>query len=145
MLTQSEIDLLLDMLKKLVDKKPIKFPKFGESRQLDLVSQTGKEKFIVDINRKGKIKISKCTFQNRYMRDIVLLRLDLDGPEHTNPDGVEIPPNHLHIYREGYETRWAYPIPKEVFSNPDDLVTTLIEFLQYCKVVGYIPVQGGVF
>ena len=52
---------------------------------------------------------------------------------------------HAYIYREGYETKWAYPLPNDIFSNQNDLVKTLIEFLQYCNVEGNIPVQGGVF
>ncbi|MHB1167138.1 MAG: DUF6978 family protein [Carboxydocellales bacterium] len=145
MLTQAEIDLLLNMLKLLVDKGNVNFPTVASYKCLDIVSQDGKEKFIIDINRKGRIKISKCTYQERYRKDDILLRLDIDGPPHTNPDGQEVPPNHLHIYKEGYGDSWAYPVPPDMFSNPGDLVTTLIEFLQYCRVTNItdISIQGG--
>ncbi|SDZ16315.1 hypothetical protein SAMN05192546_11091 [Tindallia californiensis] len=96
MLTQTEVNALLDMLK-IANERRIKFTEMGNYKQLDVVSKDGKEKFIVDINRKTSIKVTKCTFQGRYRRDIILLRLDIDGPLHTNPNGEEIKPNHLHI------------------------------------------------
>lgn len=83
----------------------------------------------------------------RYRRDEILLRLDINGPPHTNPDGEEISSNHLHIYREGFEDSWAIPIPSNIFKNTTDLVQILIEFLEYCKVVniGQLSIQGGIF
>lgn len=50
------------------------------------------------------------TFQNRYNSNIVLARLDFVHTTHRNPDGFEIAGPHLHLYVEGFESRWAYPI-----------------------------------
>lgn len=147
MLTQAEVDSLLNMLKKLKNEGSFEFPCFGVCKQLELDGIGNKEKFIIDINRKGRIKISKCTFTERYRKDEILLRLDIDGPPHTNPDGVEIFSNHLHIYKEGFEDRYAIPIPNTIFTDSTDLVKTLIEFLQYCKVINVdrLFIQGGMF
>lgn len=147
MLTQVEVDLLLNMLKSLVDTGNLNFPSSGTSKELEVSSSDGKEKFLVDVNRKGRIKLSKCTYQNRYRKYEILLRLDIDGPAHTNPDGQEISGHHLHIYREGYETKWAYPLPENQFTDPKDLINTLMEFLEYCKVVNLeqLSIQGGIF
>jgi len=147
MLTQAEIDFLLNALKELVQRGNFGFPTPGSSKQLDLVTHDGKEKFIVDINRRGRIKITKCTYQKRYRKDEILLRLDIDGPPHTNPDGQTVPPNHLHICREGFGDSWAYPLPNGVFSDTTDLINTLIEFLEYCRVtnISDISIQGGFF
>lgn len=146
MLSQNEIKALLDMLK-ILDERRINFPEMGNYKQLDVVSKDGKEKFLIDINRKTSIKITKCTYQGRCRKDIVLLRLDIDGPPHTNPDGEEIHPNHLHIYKEGHGTSWAIPIPTDKFSDVKDLLKILIEFLEYFKVenLSDISVQGGMF
>lgn len=133
MLTQREIDNLLNMLKNLETKGLFVFPNQGTSKKIDISSLDGKNKFIIDINRKGKIKASKCTYQKRYRKDIILLRLDIDGPPHTNPDGNVLGPNHLHICREGFDDSWAYPLPSEI-TNETDLIEVLIGFLQYCKV-----------
>lgn len=147
MLTQGEIDYLLNLLKELVQRGTFEFPLPGSSKQLNLISHDGKEKFIVDINRKGRIKITKCTYQKRYRKEEILLRLDINGPPHTNPDGQVISANHLHIYREGFGDSWAIPLPAENFTDTTDLITTLIEFLEYCKVTNIcdISIQGGIF
>jgi hypothetical protein len=63
----------------------------------------------------------------------ILLRLDVDGPPHTNPDGTEVPTPHLHVYREGYGDKWALPLPA-AFTDTGNLVNTLREFLRYCNV-----------
>lgn len=106
---------------------------------MSIVSLDGRDKFLIDINRKGTIKISKCTYQNRYRNDI-LLRLEIDGPPHTNPDGNIIKGTHLHICKEGYGDSWAYPLP-DIFTNTKDLTTTLIQFLEYCKTINISDVM----
>lgn len=134
MITQGEVDRLLKMVKKIINGGIINFPTPGDYSQIEIVSVNGKEKFLIDINRKGKIKISKCTYQERYRKDIILLRIDIDGPPHTNPDGRIISSNHIHIYKEGFGESWAYPLPSDIFTDTSDLIGILIEFLQYCKV-----------
>ncbi len=111
-LTQIEADALIQMDKFRTDGAAWNFPYAGEKLAIPLTSADKRENFILDINR-GRIKLTQATFQNRARQAIVLLRLDIDGPPHTNPDGAELACPHLHIYREGYGTKWAYPIPSE--------------------------------
>ncbi len=136
MLTQLEADNLLEMLKMIQNaNEPFPFPAPGNSEVLSLLSEDGKKEFIVDINRKGYINIAeKCTYQGRYQKDNVLLRLDICGAEHTNPDGTVVSGTHLHVYREGSGDRWAYELPEEIM-HPDDLIQTTIDFLKYFKTV----------
>lgn len=117
----------------------------GESKVFDLVSLDEKEKFLLDVNRKGRIKLTKCTYQKRYRRVIVLARLDIDGPPHTNPDGEKVLCPHLHIYKEGYGEKWAYPVPLDKFSDTKNLDILLRDFMKYCNVVRLPIIQGGVF
>ncbi len=66
--------------------------------------------------------------------EIILARLDLGGPPHRNPDGQEILCPHLHLHREGYGDKWAYPLPVD-FTNPNDAWLILNEFMDYCNIV----------
>lgn len=134
MLTQKEVDMLLSLIKVLAENKPITFPNPGEIIHLEAFSTSSSDKFLIDVNRKGQIKISKCTYQTRYKRSTILLRVDIDGPEHTNPDGEVVPCPHIHIYREGYEDRWAYPLEQHIKTDPFDLVEVLISFLRYNNI-----------
>ncbi len=129
---QEKADALLAMIKELVEKTNVQFPSAGAAKVLAAKSEDGREAFIMDINRKGMIKLTKCTFQERYELIEILLRLDIDGPPHTNPDGQVIPCPHLHIYREGFGDKWAVALPAG-FSNPADLEKTFKEFLEYCN------------
>jgi len=135
MITQQEADYLLSLTKVIENPKKLKFPQPGEQKEISVLSIDGKEKFILDINR-ATIKLTKCTYQNRYRKDIVLLRLDLDGPSHTNPPelgGETIDCPHLHIFKEGFGDKWAVHMPDE-FTNDMDLITELFEFSDYCKI-----------
>jgi hypothetical protein len=133
MLDQPTVDALLRLDKLLGSGAAIDFPCFGSAEELEVKSSDGGETFLIDVNRRGRIKISKCTYQERYNVIEILLRLDIDGPPHQNPDGTEVPCPHLHIYREGYADKWAQPIPAD-FTNPADLIATLREFLGYCRL-----------
>lgn len=134
MLSQKEADSLIEELKEIRELNgPMPFPQPGSYQKLDLVSSDGEHSYIVDIQRKGYINyIKKCTYQSRFRKDVILLRLDVEGPEHTNPSGEKLPSTHLHVYREGLDDKFAIPAPPE-FSNTDDLIQTMIDFLVYFK------------
>lgn len=100
-LTQAEADSLIAMEKHRLDDTVVLFPGPGERISIPLTSQDKRENFMLDVTR-SQIKLTKATYQNRARQAIVLMRLDLDGPPHRNPDDTEIPCPHLHIYREGY-------------------------------------------
>jgi hypothetical protein len=107
-LTQAEADALIKMEKRGVDDKKWLFPSPGERIAIPLVSVDKRENFILDVTR-GQIRLTKATYQERARQAIILMRLDLDGPPHRNPDDEEIPWPHLHVYREGYGDKWASP------------------------------------
>src|SRR4051812_32820399 len=96
MLTQARADELMAVAKVVTSPSPIHFPDVGQITQMDVESVGGREAFLIDVNRRGTIRLKKCTYQERYAIVEVLLRLDIDGPTHENPDGVEIPTPHLH-------------------------------------------------
>lgn len=144
MLTQMEADNLLAMRKQLVQPGPILFPIPGELLKLDARSVDGREAFIIDVNRKGRIRATKCTYQERYSITEILLRLDIDGPPHDNPDGTTLPCPHLHVYREGWADKWATPLPASRFADLTDLAQTLHDFLAFCNILDIPRIQRGV-
>jgi hypothetical protein len=73
------------------------------------------------------------------------MRLDLDGPPHRNPDNVEIPCPHLHIYREGYGDKWAVPAPADRYTNTLDVFATFDTFMTHCNITQKPNVQKGLF
>jgi len=65
---------------------------------------------------------------------IPLIRLDLGGAPHRNPDDEEISTPHLLIYKEGFGTKWAYTAPVDKFTDLDDVWQTYEDFIQYCNI-----------
>ncbi len=143
-LTQAEADALIGMEKHRTNEQDWAFPMGGESISVPLHSVDGREQFLLDMSR-GRIDLRKVKMQNRGRQVVVLVRLDLGGPPHRNPDGEEIGTPHVHVYREGYGDKWAFPVPADRFRELADLWTTLDDFFQYCNVTRPPLVQGGLF
>lgn len=110
-LSQAEADALIALEKHRVSDTSYAFPALGGYLEIPLVSFNGRDQFTLDIAR-GRIKLTKATYQNRTRTVIVLLRLDIDGPPHTNPNDEEIPCPHLHTYREGYGINGPFRSPR---------------------------------
>lgn len=131
MLTQKEANKLLELEKWLSEPQTVHL-KPGTNNVYDLDSSDSTEKFILDIWR-GSIRL-KARFQTRARKSIVLVRLDLNGSPHTNPDGKRIECPHIHIYREGYDDKWAYPLDLKLFTNPNEFSIAFRDFCDYCNI-----------
>jgi hypothetical protein len=143
-LTQSEADSLIEMEKHRINEDHLDFPGPGERLGIHLQSPDRRESFFVDVTR-STLKLTKGTFQNRARQVVVLLRLDIDGAPHRNPDGVEIACPHLHIYREGFADKWAIPAPPELLPADGSLYGVLVLFLNRCNVTLPPNIQKGLF
>ena len=132
-LNQREADYLLSIEKHCNNDTPYQFTGFQDNLVIPLESVDKRENFLLDLWSSGRITL-KGTYQNRARSTFVLARIDFNGKPHRNPDDVEVPCPHIHIYREGFGNRFAYPLPEDYFSNPDDLNITLQEFFKYCNI-----------
>jgi len=142
-LTQEEADALIAMPKNRANDDTVSYPARGNSVTIPLTSDDKRENFLLDI-RSGRIDLLKATYQNRARQTIVLVRLDLGGAPHRNPDGQEIASPHLHVYREGYGAKWAQSIPLYRFSNVEDLWEMLQDFMGYCNITKPPNIQRGI-
>jgi hypothetical protein len=143
-LTQAEADALIAMEKHRANEDQTDFPMSGQSVVLPLQSPDRREQFLLDLSR-GRIDLLKVKMQNRGRQVVVLVRLDLGGAPHRNPDGEEVASPHLHVYRESYGDKWAIPVPADHFRNVADAWTALEDFLRYCNVTQPPHVLRGLF
>jgi hypothetical protein len=74
-----------------------------------------------------------------------LMRLDFGGAPHRNPNDEEIPSPHLHVYREGFGDRWAFPAPVDKFGHISDLWVSLEDFMRYCNITQPPFIERGLF
>ena len=143
-LPQADADALLAMEKQRVNDSVRKFPDRGGVLVIPLTSVDLRENFLLDV-RRGRVDIAKVTYQNRARSVVVLARLDLAGAPHRNPDLTEIATPHLHLYREGFGDKWAFPVVAADFPHPSDPWATLHDFMRYCKIVAPPKIQPGIF
>lgn len=141
MLTQAEADQFMQMAKHFVRPPAFITIPSGCDDTYEVTGSNDRERFLLDVWR-GRLRLTKLRFQNRVQTVVVLVRLDIDGAPHTNPDGARLSGTHLHLFREGYDDRWAYPVDLRIFSVPDDPARTFHEFCTYCKIESPPPVQG---
>jgi len=143
-LTQAEAEALITMEKHRANEERHQFPMGGQGLILPLQSSDKREMFLLDISQ-GSINLAKVKMQNRARQVVVLVRLDLAGGPHRNPDGEEIPCPHLHRYREGYGDKWAVPVPEERFTSIADVWATLGDFMEFCNITQAPHIERGLF
>lgn len=143
-LTEKEAQELLTMDKVSTSSDPVELPDLGGRTDLFFVSTDRREEFCISFTRSA-IMLEKRNHHLRGRRVIGLLRLDLDGPGHRNPDGGEIGPRHLHVYRKGYGLKYAIEVPEGRFRNLDDHIVTLEDFFRYCHIVTPPPIKKSLF
>lgn len=142
-LTQAEADTLIEIEKHRIDETSYSFPRLGGSIAIPLISANKREQFLLDISQ-GRIDLAKVKYQNRARQIVILVRLELNSAPHRNPDGEEIASPHIHIYKEGYGDKWAYPIP-EKFADINDPWQSLEDFMSYCNIIEPPEIQRGLF
>ncbi|MBC6437826.1 MAG: hypothetical protein GDA52_06755 [Rhodobacteraceae bacterium] len=133
-LTQDVADALIRIKKRAISKEKISVPHSGRV-EVPLIDHKEQEKFQLDV-RRARIELQKGTNQMRTRKTIILVRLDFGGAPHRNPNGAEIPCPHIHLYKEGFGDKWAFPLPEGRFLNINDFRKTLEDFLKYCNVTG---------
>jgi hypothetical protein len=131
-LSQAEFDFLMGLEKEFEDKSTIVLgpPPLQWSRKL--TSTTTNDTFSLDFYR-GTFKIQKYTYNHRYKQTLVIFRFDSFGV-HTNPDGGKVTGFHIHVYKEGFGDKFAYPASDFGIEETDSMVVILQKFLVYCKV-----------
>lgn len=140
-LSQSEAERLIKCEKQAIPGYDWVFPSGGGSMEVKLVSATGGEELLT-VNRRT-VSLSKMSHSMRYKKVVMLIRLCIHGARHRNPDGERIPPNHLHIYREGFGDKWAMPVSEVEFPSLSDPERSLIEFMAYCNITRYPNFQSA--
>lgn len=128
-LTQAEAERLLNMLKNTL-VSDINFPAKNSSTEFDVQGDTKFDLFTIKIFR-SKIRHNKYTLGARIKKNgIVLLELHINPSNpHSNPDGTIIRGSHWHIYREGYDRKFAFPT--ENINDDNFIDNTLLFFNKF--------------
>ena len=132
-LSQSDADQLIAVEKHFVDDAPLVVTGSGIDISRALISNDGDEGFVLDVWR-GSFNLSKYKLQLRGREIVPLVRVDVDGAPHINPDNTRVPTPHIHLYREGYDDEWAYPLSNYSFRDSSDIVKTLEDFAEFCHI-----------
>ena len=133
-LSQEEADALLAMPKICENEREWDYPSLGGRVSVPLVSRDKREPFVLGVQR-GRIDLKKGSYLTLGRQVIILARLDFGGRPHRNPDGAEMPCPHLHVYREGFGSKWAISVPNNHFYDLSDPWVILQDFMQYCGIV----------
>ncbi len=132
MISQKEADELLAMRKIATDTKQYTYPSLGGRIEIPLESENRRESFTLMITR-GRIDMRKNSYQSLARRVIILVRVDIAGAPHCNPNGAQIACPHIHIYREGYGDKWAQPLPA-IFKDHTNHWHVLQDFMLFCNI-----------
>jgi hypothetical protein len=132
-LTQTEYEYLIKQDKEfenLIDPIQLGPAPIKWTRQINSLSTN--DIFLLDFYR-GSFELTRYTFNKRYHQTVILIRYDNAG-RHTNPDGQLFDGAHVHLYKEGYDDKFAYPISEIGINESDSIETKLKKILQFCNV-----------
>jgi len=141
-LTQAEADYLMLLEKRFTSDEPLTLGTGPLKFSRTLISEDGREQFLLDVHR-GSLSLKKYTFQERARVIVPLVRVDIGKTlRHTNPDGTLIEGSHIHIYREGYDVKFASPLDEFPFRAPDDMIIVFEDFARFCGITMIPPIKG---
>ena len=143
-ITQSEFEFLMKQEKvfsDLVNPVILGPPPLQWTRKIESVDL--RESFLFDFYR-GSLELSKYTFNKRYKQTIVLLRYDNWG-RHTNPDGQLFEGPHVHLYREGFNDKFAFSPSTVGVSETDSMEQVLKELMLFCNVKKIPTIEVSMF
>jgi len=138
-LTDEQVDLIIKELKLPLVNLDINLldSPFGKlSLTSNLLSQVNDIKFKLDIHR-GNKEPGRFSLNLRFSEtNDTLVRLDINGGLHQNPDGSHAPTSHIHIYNNDFEKKdiYAYPVDLEDFPNIQSLYDASVSFLDYTNI-----------
>ncbi|MBN1275499.1 hypothetical protein JXA12_04385 [Candidatus Woesearchaeota archaeon] len=98
-----------------------------------VVSDAHGDIFALDI-KQGKIELKMMRCGHRVHSVFTLLRLDVDDRVHINPGGVKVTGPHVHVYREGYNDRFAFPANQYGFKDLSDFGSVIEKFMELCNI-----------
>lgn len=138
-LDDSQVDSLIKELKEILNKLDINSlsTPFGriDSRH-SLISDINGINFALSIYR-GNKESGRFSLDLRFKETHdCLVRLDINGGPHKNPDGTISPSSHIHIYSNAYDKKdgYAYPIDINDFPNIENLYYASISFFDYTNI-----------
>ncbi len=143
-ITQAEFDFLMKEDKLFDDlSSPIQLgpAPIQWTRQINAV--TSKEVFLLDFYR-GSFEVSKYTINKRYRQTVILLRYN-NGGRHTNPDGVLFEGAHVHLYREGYNDKLAFPVSEIGVDKTDSMDAVFNKIMHFCNVKKFPVIEVSMF
>lgn len=113
--------------------------KNGYKFKEELNSNDGKNTYNLYLSY-GKINIEKISINTVHKQsNKVIVRLDLGNQRHINPDGTIITSDHIHIYKDGYDEKFAYTLDsnefKSLFPDRKDRTALLKAYLEFIKVM----------
>ncbi|MBS3087271.1 hypothetical protein J4226_01640 [Candidatus Pacearchaeota archaeon] len=132
-LTASEVEEYMSIEKKFLKGNSLELKSHFRLSEKLVCDKYG-DIFIIDF-RQGTIEISLVTSNLRTTDCTILSRLDLGDKEHKNPDGVKVRGPHVHVYREGYGDKFAYPV-SDFFEVEDSMnfPSIIDKYLEYCNI-----------
>ncbi|MEK7263256.1 MAG: hypothetical protein AAB071_01950 [Bacteroidota bacterium] len=143
-ITQTEFDFLMSQDKSFDDMtSPLLLGPAPIQWTRQISATMTKEIFLLDFYR-GSFEFSKYTVNKRYRQTIILLRYD-NGGRHTNPDGISFEEAHVHLYREGYNDKFAFPVSEIGVSNTDSMETVFTRIMHFCNIIKFPSLEISMF
>jgi len=135
-LKQADFEHLINLKKKFKSSMIIKSEPAPLHWTREIISMDSEHTFLLDFYR-GSFNINRFTINTRFKKNIILIRFDSQG-KHINPDKTFFDGPHLHVYKEGYNDKFAYPISvlglNETNFTIQDALSKLLDYFNVIEI-----------
>ncbi len=143
-IAQTEFDFLMSQDKSFDDLvSPVQLGPAPIQWTRQINASAIKEIFLLDFYR-GSFELSKYTVNKRYRQTVILLRYD-NGGRHSNPDGVLLEGAHVHLYREGFNDKFAFPVSEIGVEISDSMDKVFTKIMHFCNVKKFPTIEVSMF
>ena len=73
-----------------------------------------------------------------------MMRYD-NGGRHTNPDGVLFEGQHVHLYREGFNDKFAFPVSEVNVVDTDTVEQVFKKIMHFCNINQVPTIEVSMF
>lgn len=137
-MTNDEFKDLLKLKKHFIDDKII-LPNPGQKgeKPFKIASDTTRDIFYLDTDRKSSITLTKKKLQKRHINsNTMMIRLEINCRPHMYSDGSFSSRNHIHIYDEE-NGNITYDLTEEyatLFSDTENFMAVFYDFCNMCNI-----------
>ncbi len=139
-LTDDQVNILIDSIKRSLDELPRFFPTitlYKVDGDYKIVDEKYEIEYVLHVYR-GKHDIHRYSMHIRFKQNnlhLVRLCINANNNHINKSDGTNVGRNHIHIYKRSEpDGLYAYELENHIFEASDELIESFQKFIKFLNI-----------